>query len=272
MPPVRHRARHRTAAAAAAGLFAAAPLLVAEAAYAQPAPAPTPRESGKEVVFSGGKGLLGVTCEANPSTSAVTVPAETTLRVVNRTGYRAKLILDGAAQGEIADGGAAPVVFHRGPVTLGLKPSCMIGQESAVRVEVTAASGTPSGSGTKPGSQRPSRPSSGSGSGDADRTRPRPHPSASSAPEASPSVAASESPDAADPSEDIGESGTGVATVDGASGADGAAAEALASVEPIRESGPIGLLALIATVCVIGATAGAIRAIIAQRASRTGVA
>jgi hypothetical protein len=75
-------------------------------------------------------------------------------------------------------------------------------------------------------------------------------------------------------SEDSGQLTDGTATVDAASGIgmDGAAAEALASVEPVRESGPIGLLALIATVCVVGASAGAIRAIIAQRASRTGVA
>ncbi|BCB80618.1 hypothetical protein GCM10022251_02350 [Phytohabitans flavus] len=191
MPPL---ARHRAAATAVAALFAATPLLVTAAAQAAPKLDPLPAESGKEVVFSGGRGLLGVSCTANPSASSVTIPAETTLRVVNRTGYRAKLLLDGASQGEIANGAAAPVVFHRGPVTLGLKPSCMISDESAVRVET-------------------------SGTGDP-----------------------------------------------------GVAAEALSSVQPVRKSGPIGLLALIATICVVGVSSGAIRAIIAQRATRTGVA
>lgn len=272
MPPARQPARHRAAAATVAAIFVAAPLFAADAAYAAPTPTAMPRESGKEVVFSGKKGLLGVACEANPSATAVTVPAETTLRVVNRTGYRAKLILDGAAQGEIADGGAAPVVFHRGPVTLGLKPSCMIGQESAVRVEVTAAPGTTSpGSGTKSGTKRPAQPGTGT---DADRNRPRPQASLSASPTGGPTPTASESPEAVPSSDDSGQSTDGAATVDGTSGIgmDGAAAEALASVEPVRESGPIGLLALIATVCAIGVSAGAIRAIIAQRASRTGVA
>ncbi|MFD0741252.1 hypothetical protein ACFQ1L_04305 [Phytohabitans flavus] len=96
MPPL---ARHRAAATAVAALFAATPLLVTAAAQAAPKLDPLPAESGKEVVFSGGRGLLGVSCTANPSASSVTIPAETTLRVVNRTGYRAKLLLDGASQG-----------------------------------------------------------------------------------------------------------------------------------------------------------------------------
>ncbi|MEH1126276.1 hypothetical protein [Micromonospora sp. CPCC 206061] len=264
MPPL---ARHRAAATAVAALFVAAPLLATGAVYAAPAPSPVVSvpESGEEVVFSGGRGLLGVSCEANPSASAVTVPAETTLRVVNRTGYRAKLYLDGASQGEIENGGVAPVVFHRGPVTLGLKPSCMLGKQSAVRVEVVAASGSATpGSGTKPGASRPERPPSNEGD------RPRTRASASPAPDASPSADAS--PDAAVTSENGGNLDEGVATVDETTGAEGAAAEALASVEPVRETGPIGLLALIATVCVVGVSAGAIRAIIAQRATRTGVA
>ncbi|MEJ3742369.1 hypothetical protein WEI85_03615 [Actinomycetes bacterium KLBMP 9797] len=272
MPPARQPARHRAAAATVAAFFVAAPFFAAGAAHAAPTPTAMPRESGKEVVFSGKKGLLGVACEANPSTSAVTVPAESTLQVINRTGYRAKLILDGAAQGEIADGGTAPVVFHRGPVTLGLKPSCMIGQESAVRVEVTAAPGaTSSGTGTTPGAKSPARP--GTSAAD-DRDRPRPHASSSTAPASSPSPVPSEGAEGALTSEDSGQLTDSTATVDAASGIgmDGAAAEALASVEPVRESGPIGLLALIATVCAVGASAGAIRAIIAQRASRTGVA
>lgn len=260
MPPP---ARHRAAAIAVAAVFATAPLLAATAAHAEPL------ESGKEVVFSGDRGLLGVSCEANPSASTVTVPAETTLRVVNRTGYRAKLLIDGAAQGEIEDGGAAPVVFHRGPVRLGLKPSCMLADEAAVRVEVVAAPRT-TAPGTKPGTSAPGRPAAG---GTRTQREEQPQHAASTAPDASPSPA-EVSPEPGLPVDDGGDSAAAVDTVDETTdtGTEGAAAEALSSVQPVRETGPIGLLALIATVCVVGVLAGAIRAIIAQRATRTGVA
>lgn len=260
MPPL---ARHRAAATAVAALFAATPLLVTAAAQAAPALGPLPAESGKEVVFSGDRGLLGVSCAANPSTSSVTIPAETTLRVVNKTGYRAKLMLDGAAQGEIADGAAAPVVFHRGPVTLGLKPSCMLSDESAVRVEVVPVPSTKA-PGAKPRPATQPR----------DRDQREEAPQAERSGEPTPSPAVTETPEPAMPSEDGGDSGEAVATVDDTSGTGdaGVAAEALSSVQPVRKSGPIGLLALIASVCVVGVSAGAIRAIIAQRATRTGVA
>jgi len=260
-------ARHRAAAIAVAAFFAAAPLLVTAAAQAAPARDPLPAESGKEVVFSGDRGLLGVSCAANPSMSSVTIPAETTLRVVNRTGYRAKLMLDGAAQGEIANGATAPVVFHRGPVTLGLKPSCMLSDESAVRVEVVPAPhAKPPGS--KPRTGSPAQP----GNGGRDQREEEPEATPSAAPTPSPSV--TETPESAMTSEDSGDSGDALATVDGTSGTgdEGVAAEALSSVQPVRKSGPTGLLALIASVCVVGVSAGAIRAIIAQRATRTGVA
>ncbi|GAA4453504.1 hypothetical protein [Phytohabitans houttuyneae] len=265
MPPL---ARHRAAATVVAALFAATPLLVAAAAQAAPTPDPMPAESGKEVVFSGDRGLLGVSCAANPSTSSVTIPAETTLRVVNKTGYRAKLLLDGASQGELADGAAAPVVFHRGPVTLGLKPSCMLSDESAVRVEVVPARNA-TAPGTKPRTGSAPRPAGGARG--QQEEQPEAEPSAQPTPTA---AAATETPEPATVGEDGGDSGEAVATVEDTSGTgdEGVAAEALSSVQPVRKSGPIGLLALIATVCVVGVSAGAIRAIIAQRATRTSVA
>ena len=264
MPPL---ARHRAAAVAVAALFAATPLLVTAAAQAAPVRDPLPAESGKEVVFSGDRGLLGVSCAANPSTSSVTIPAKTTLRVVNKTGYRAKLMLDGAARGEIADGATAPVMFHRGPVTLGLKPSCMLSDESAVHVEVVPAPGTTT-PGAKPRPGSPQRPAGGGR--DQREAEPEAEPSASP----TPSPAVTETPEPAMTSEDGGDSGEAMATVDDTSGTgdEGVAAEALSSVQPVRNSGPIGLLALIASVCVVGVSAGAIRAIVAQRATRTGVA
>ncbi|HWG98044.1 MAG TPA: hypothetical protein VNV66_01705, partial [Pilimelia sp.] len=105
--------------------------------------ADSPVESGRQVVFRGG-GVLGVSCGANPDTTSVSVPAESTLRVVNRTGHRATLLLDGTARGEIGKGSTAEVLFHRGPVALKIKPHCVLSEESAaVRVRVQARQTTP---------------------------------------------------------------------------------------------------------------------------------
>lgn len=265
--------RNRAAATAIAALFAAAPLAFGTAAHAY---GPV-QESGQEVVFSGG-GLLGVACGAKPSASSVTVPAESSLRVVNNTGRRAKLVLDGAARGEIASGAAADVLFHRGPVSLALKPDCVLADESAVTVEVLAA---PAASPTRP-DREPDAPAAGGGStptrtnngGQPTRTN-----STAGTPRENPNAAPSTDPTdpAAEPTPDSTETAT--ATVEDNLPAlpeptdsvtvTGANAEPLASVEPISEQGPTGLLALIATVCVVGVSAGAIRAIIAQRATRT---
>jgi len=269
----------RRAGLAVAALVAGTPLLATGAAYAQPA------ESGHEVVFSGG-GLLGVSCGANPNRSAVTVPAESTLRVVNRTGYRATLLLDGAARGEIGKGSSAEVLFHRGPVRLGLKPHCVLGDESSVRVEV--ASAQPASPGPAPAG--PSGPATGGGRTPASPVRGGAGETAGPAtgggrstpagPGIRPATQATAAPGepAGGPGDDgiIGD-GTAVPDVSGvdstaAEGGDNLAAEPLASVEPLTNNGPIGLLALIATVCVLGVSVGAMRAIIAQRATRAGLA
>jgi hypothetical protein len=275
MQPIRNRA----AATAIAALFAAAPLALGTAAYADG----VVQESGKEVVFSGG-GLLGVACGAKPSTTAVTVPAESSLRVVNNTGRRAKLVLDGATRGEISSGSAAEVLFHRGPVSLALKPDCVLSDESSsVRVEVVAAPAAPTNPANGPAPRTPAT-SGGSTSGgtigsgstrNPDRTAREEEPRENPAPAA---ASARPTDPAAAPTPAAGEQ-TATATLDGElpamDAADdsvtvaGANAEPLASVEPVTEGGSTGLLALIATVCVVGVSAGAIRAIIAQRATRT---
>jgi hypothetical protein len=276
MQPIRNRA----AATAIAALFAATPLAFGTAAYAY---GPV-QESGKEVVFSGG-GLLGVACGAKPSATSVTVPAESSLRVVNNTGRRAKLVLDGATRGEISSGSAAEVLFHRGPVSLALKPDCVLADESSVRVEVVAAppAAAPAPPGSAPAPRAPGGATSGTNDGGgttpggtAGRTTraedPRERPDGAATASAEPTTPAAE-PTPADGTE------TATATVDGNLPAlteptdsvtvTGANAEPLASVEPVRTGGSTGLLALIATVCAVGVSAGAIRAIIAQRATRT---
>jgi hypothetical protein len=279
--------RRRAAATGVAALFAAMPFTLGAVAYAD---GPV-QESGSQVTFSG-SGLLGVTCDAKPSASTVTVPAESSLRVVNNTGRRAKLLLDGATSGEIGNGAAADVLFHRGPVELALKPDCVLADESAVRVEVVAAprgtapaapaapaAGPPASSGGSSGGSSSSS-TSGSSMTRGGSTQTQTQNRANAAP--TPGAGGEAVPDA-EPTPEPGTE-TAAATIDGGdlTGGDpawsdpttvsGAAAEPLASVEPVSESGKNGLLALIATVCVVGVSAGAIRAIIAQRATRTRVA
>lgn len=221
--------RHRRATAVLAALFAGAPPLVSGIAVADPSPAPgaPARQGGHEIVFSGGA-PLGLRCAAKPNAASVTVPAEGTLRVVNDTGRRARLLLDGVAQGEIAGRSSGDVLFHRGPVSLALRPNCLFASQSAARVDVAA-----------PSAARPSAtPSTGRGTG-------------------GPAGAGSPSAAGQPPAPAM---------------ADGPAAEPMGSVEPLSDGEPIGLLALTATVCVVGVSAGAIRAIMAQRITRTLVA
>lgn len=288
-----HAIRRRTVASAAAAFFVAAPLAIGGAALAaEPA-----QETNSQVTFSG-DGLLGVACGAKPNSASVTVPAESTLRVVNNTGRKAKLLLDGATRGEVASGATADVLFHRGPVELALKPDCMLADEKSVRVEVLAAPPPPAtnndtpanpaivpfgngGGNTAGGADNPAAtggddqqaPAGATG----DNANPAPgaspgavdpaNPAGDDANPANPADPAN--PDAAALSADSFGDPSGGGSLDGATTVAGAAAEPLASVDPVSDSGPTGLLALIATVCAVGVSAGAIRAIVAQRASRT---
>ncbi|MEV0714665.1 hypothetical protein [Asanoa sp. NPDC050611] len=289
-----HAIRRRTGASAVAAFFIAAPLAIGGAALAA-----EPAETNSQVVFTG-DGLLGVACGAKPSSASVTVPAESTLRVVNKTGRKAKLLLDGATRGEVASGATADVLFHRGPVELALKPDCVLADEKAVRVEVVAPP-PPAATGDDEPANPPIAPFGGGGNGtgntgntngsddngddqaaggdDApgqDRQNGGDNPAAAATPgaedpngdQANPDEPAD--PDAAAIAADSFVDPNGGTGLDGATTiAGGAAAEPLASVDPVSDTGPTGLLALIATVCVVGVSAGAIRAIIAQRASRT---
>ncbi|GIF71136.1 hypothetical protein [Asanoa siamensis] len=289
-----HAIRRRTVASAVAAFFVAAPLAIGGAAFAVDAA----QEANSQVVFTG-DGLLGVACGAKPSAASVTVPAESTLRVVNNTGRKAKLLLDGATRGEVASGATADVLFHRGPVELALKPDCMLADEKAVRVEVLAAPPPPAATGNDAPANPPVPPfgggndnsDNGGSADDGDDEAPagqdrqgRDRQSGDDDPAtgASPAPGDPANPDAdpANPDDPANQDAAALAgdsfvdpnsgtRLDGATTIAGAAAEPLASVDPVSESGPTGLLALIATVCVVGVSAGAIRAIIAQRASRT---
>lgn len=122
--------RYRATGVALAALFAVAPLLTTGSAHAEQA-------GDREVVFGGG-GVLGLSCAAQPNVEMLRVPAGATVRVVNRTGHRAKLRLNGDAQGRLADDGATNVVFRRGTVAVTMVPECAL-REASTPAMVTAS-------------------------------------------------------------------------------------------------------------------------------------
>lgn len=312
-PPTAVR-RSRSVALLAAGALAGAPVLATVPAYGVAAQRPTAQtvEADRRVVFNGA-GLLGLTCAANPDLASVTIAAESTLRVVNQTGHRATLLLDGSPRGEVARGSTAEVLFHRGPVALALKPQCALPEQASVRVQVipprAVAPPPPSPSGRPDPAHRPTtaggsdgdgsggtgRGSSGddtgsarsraargdSGSGDPSSGRGWPEDGTGTPStgadnlDGSGSEADTGDGSALDPfaagAADLVPPSAGGEMVNGASQAD-MAAEPMASVDPVEEEGPIGLLALISVICILGVSIGAIRAILAQRASRTSMA
>jgi hypothetical protein len=132
--------RHRLTAVVLGGLLLGAPLLTNGTANAEQAEA-----GGRQIVFAGG-GVLGLSCRSTPEVGALTVPADSTVRVVNRTGHSAKLRLGGTTKGTVPDDGATEVVFRRGTTAVLLSPNCALGAESTP-VMVTA---TPSAPATMP--------------------------------------------------------------------------------------------------------------------------
>lgn len=128
--------RHRVAAVVLGGLLLGAPLLTNGTANADQSDA-----GGRQVAFDGG-GVLGLSCRSTPEVGALTVPADSTVRVVNRTGHSAKLRLGGAAKGTIPDDGATEVLFRRGTTAVLLSPSCALGDQSTPLL-VTATPSTP---------------------------------------------------------------------------------------------------------------------------------
>jgi hypothetical protein len=116
--------RYRVTALVLGGLLLGAPLLTNGTASADQV-----ESGGRQVVFSGG-GMLGLSCRSTPSVSALTVPADSTVKLVNRTGHSAQVQLGGANRGTVPDDGSADVVFRRGTTAVTLDPSCALGNQS----------------------------------------------------------------------------------------------------------------------------------------------
>lgn len=128
--------RHRVAAWVVGGVLLGAPLLTNGTANAEQVEA-----GGRQVVFAGA-GMLGLACRSAPDVAALTVPAESTVRVVNRTGHSARLKLGGTVRGTVPDDGATEVVFRRGTTAVLLTPSCALG-DGSTPVMVTATPSAP---------------------------------------------------------------------------------------------------------------------------------
>ncbi|WP_125809674.1 hypothetical protein [Actinoplanes sp. ATCC 53533] len=124
--------RNRVTATALGGFLLGAALLTTGTANAEQV-----EGGGRQVVFAGG-GVLGLSCKSTPSVESLTVPADGTVRLVNRTGHGARLRLNGESKGSIPDDGSTEVVFRRGTTAVTLDPSCAI-TDQATPVLVTAS-------------------------------------------------------------------------------------------------------------------------------------
>ncbi|GAA4595102.1 hypothetical protein BJY16_001553 [Actinoplanes octamycinicus] len=127
--------RYRMAALVASGLIFGVPLIATGTASAEQL------EPGDRRVTFGG-GMLGLSCDSKPSVEKMTVPADSTLHVINRTGHDARLELAGARKGVIPDDGAAEVVFRRGTTPVVLNPDCS-DADDPVPMLVTAVPSAP---------------------------------------------------------------------------------------------------------------------------------
>jgi hypothetical protein len=271
-------------ATAAAALLGAALTVGAGPAYAAPTGGPT-------VEFSGGSMLNLLVCKSSPSTGKVTVPADSRVTFVNRLGQTATLKVDGKAVSQIGANQAVPVVFHYGPADVSMTFNCGVGvveEFKSVGVTVTAsapANAAPApaagsaGSGAKGtggiaargGSSPNSSTKSSHGGGTSAKTN-----SANGTSPTDPAAAGTnnEGTEPIDPS--LFGSGSSAAPL--AAGAPSAPGDGQVYVEAAvpasgtPRNGPVGLLALIAAVCVVGVGIAAIRAVIAQRATRASYA
>lgn len=255
---LRRRKTVRLATTAVLGVLFGLPLAAAQ-------PAQAAQESGDaHVTFSGG-GLGLLLCGSHPDVAQIRVGAESKVRLTNGLGLAATLTIDGAASAPVASGETVEVQFHRGPVTIGMEPDCALNLNRSfeqLTVEVTPARAVPEPVRTGSGDQPSSRPSMTSPASGEDG-----EPDDGGAPPPPEDPLFSGMSDLQTDSSAVASGGSleSPATV---VNPDGSPATRVASMTGPADKGPIGLLAIIATVCVVGVSIGAIRAIITQRASR----
>ncbi|MDI1461685.1 hypothetical protein QEZ54_11940 [Catellatospora sp. KI3] len=265
--------RRRAAALAAAGLLAGLPLLLASpSAAAEPEAAPN-------VDFTGG-GLGLLLCGSKPATAKITIAAESRVKLTNGLGQNATLQIDGKDSAAVPDGETIEVQFHRGPVKVAMVPECLLNLNPSfepLTVEVASRTTQPStGTTGSTGSSSPSRSSGSTSSSPSSKPKSRDtHKSSSSTGSSNPQPSGEDAglpavpPDIFDPEEqNEGDPSPEPSPVEILPGEGSTPIDSKNVANFPVDNGPIGLLAIIATVCVVGVSAGAIRAIIAQRATR----
>ncbi|WP_026208649.1 hypothetical protein [Catelliglobosispora koreensis] len=217
---------------------------------------------GPGVNFTGG-GLGLLLCGSKPDAPRITVGAESKIRLTNSLGMGAELRIDGSPSATLASGETVEVQFHRGPVAVTMVPDCALNLNpkfEQLTVDVTPTQANPAPAKPAPAQSKPAAKPSTGVPGNAQ-------------PGSSPGAALPELPE--DPLFPGAVTNVPGGTPDGSGGTleSSPATVVNSAKKPTSTSGPvdkgpIGLLAIIATVCVVGVSAGAIRAIITQRATR----
>jgi hypothetical protein len=122
--------RYRVTALVVGGLIFGAPLLTNGTASAEQLAEEQTVEGGRQVVFEGGS-VFDLNCRSRPDIEKMVVPADSRVRVVNRTGYAAKLLLSGTSKGTLPDDASTEVLFRRGTTSVLLEPNCPLGNATA---------------------------------------------------------------------------------------------------------------------------------------------
>jgi hypothetical protein len=178
--------RYRVAALVLGGLLVGGPLLAngtASAEQVNPDQAGPQAgrgqdpvaEGGRQVTFAGGS-MLSLSCRSHPDVESMTVPADSTVRLVNQTGHSANLQLGGDTKGMLPENGSTEVVFRRGTTAVTLTPTCALGNDASpvmVTAQPSAPASTPDPIPNPPGTDSSAfAPSSADSSGPSDSTRP----------------------------------------------------------------------------------------------------
>lgn len=212
------------------GLILAVPLLVPGIADAA---TPTITFSGQPPL-----GLSTLACPSTPSRTTLTVTPGTKVNFVNRTGRTATLWA-GDSQKDLPDRSLVPVTFAQGPaiIVVQMLPKCSLdlGKHAQMTVTVLAPGAAVARLGSQGGGPGTSADPTATGSG-----------------LSSPSPIGAGNPPA------------------NATGLSAATKPVFGSaIGPAQRHGASGLLTLIATAGLVGVSAAAIRAVLAQRANRT---
>src|SRR4051794_27977430 len=111
--------RYRVAALTLGGLLLGAPPLLNGSAQAGGEEGGRVEGGGQQVAFTR-RGGPRLPCRSTPEVESVTVPAGSTIRLVNRTGHSADLRLGENRKGTLGDDGTADVVFRSGTTAVAM--------------------------------------------------------------------------------------------------------------------------------------------------------